>query len=135
MLAGALTGGSCTNPENSWRVVNSMLSIIIDRSAFGSAESYFPEVARFIEFVKSSRTTTPDGEILMPGEIEQRTRSHRLEHGIELDETTWRQICNTCRQLNVPHDYPEPETATSSPADSVVIPGSAVSPSKDQGRR
>ena len=34
VLAGALTGGSCTNPDNGWRVVNGMLSIIIDPVAF-----------------------------------------------------------------------------------------------------
>jgi uncharacterized oxidoreductase len=128
MLAGALTGGSCTNPENSWRVVNSMLSIIIDRSFFGSAEAFFPEVTRFIEFVKSSRTTTPNGEILVPGEIEQRTKARRLKEGIELDETTWRQIWNTCQMLNVQHEYPDPEPAGSSSADSVAIPGSEAAP-------
>ncbi len=104
MLAGALTGSSCTNPENNWRVVNGMLSIIIDRSFFGSADAFFPEVSRFVKFVKSSRTVHADGEILMPGEIEQRTKAHRLEHGIDLDETTWRQVRDTCRLLKLKHE-------------------------------
>lgn len=128
MLAGALTGGSCTNPENHWRVVNSMLSIIIDQSLFGSAEAFFPEVTRFIQFVKSSRTVTAGGEILVPGEIEQRTKARRLEQGIDLDETTWRQIWNTCKLLNVPHAFAEPDTMKSSDADKVVIPGSEAAP-------
>lgn len=124
MLAGALTGGSCTDPENAWRVANGMLSIIIDRSFFGSAAEFFPEVGRFIEFVKSSRTVNSDGKILMPGEIEQHTRAKRLKSGIELDETTWRQICATCRLLNVEHGFPEPEdTNDSSQIDRLSIPG------------
>jgi uncharacterized oxidoreductase len=128
MLAGALTGGSCTNPENGWRVANGMLSIIIDRTCFGSAEEFFPEVTRFIDFVKSSRTMTADGEILMPGEIEQRTKVQRQKHGIELDNTTWRQIYNTCQSLNVEHGFAEPDATDSSPADRVSMPGSEAAP-------
>ena len=129
MLAGALTGSSCTNPENNWRVVNGMLSIIIDRAFFGTAEAFFPEVTRFIEFVKSSRTVNPDGEILMPGEIEQRTRVQRLQQGIDLDETTWQQICETCRQLNIEHGFAEPDATVLSNAHGVTIPGSEAAPS------
>ena len=128
MLAGALTGGSCTNPENGWRVANGMLSIIIDRTFFGSAEEFFPEVTRFVNFVKSSRTVNADGEILMPGEIEQRTRVQRLEHGIELDDTTWRQICDTCRILSVQHGFTEPDTKDSSNTGRVTMPGSEAAP-------
>lgn len=109
MLAGALTGSSCSNPENSWRVVNGMLSIIVDRSFFGTADEFFPEVTRFIDFVKSARTIDDNGEILVPGEIEQRTRAHRRAHGIDLDETTWQQICDTCRLLNVEHGFASPD--------------------------
>ncbi|MEZ6060607.1 MAG: Ldh family oxidoreductase [Planctomycetaceae bacterium] len=127
MLAGALTGSSCTNPKNNWRVVNGMLSIIIDRSRFGSAEEFFPEVARFIEFVKSSRTVAPNGEILVPGEIEQRTKASRLSSGIELDETTWRQIHETCERLGVEHSFARPGSAASGAAE-VVIPGSEAAP-------
>ena len=116
MLAGALTGSSCSNPEKSWRVVNGMLSVIVDRSFFGSAEEFFPEVARFIEFVKTSRTVDDNGEILAPGEIEQRTRAHRLSHGIDLDDTTWQQICQTCQQLNVEHGFVSADAESSSNA-------------------
>jgi hydroxycarboxylate dehydrogenase B len=124
MLAGALTGGSCTNPENAWRVANGMLSIIIDRSCFGSAAEFFPEVERFVEFVKSSRTVNDDGEIFTPGEIEQSTKVRRLKDGIELDETTWRQICATCRLLSVEHGFAESDdTNSSSHTNRLSIPG------------
>lgn len=128
MLAGALTGGSCTNPENSWRVVNSMLSIFIDPGALASAGDFFPEIQRFIGFVKSSRTVADGGEILIPGEIEQRTRTRRLQQGIELDDVTWGQMCDTCRSLNVEHEFPQPESsATADGKRPLSIPG--VSPS------
>jgi LDH2 family malate/lactate/ureidoglycolate dehydrogenase len=38
----------------------------------------------------------------MPGEPEQRTRAARLAAGIELDDTTWRQVLETAHSLNVP---------------------------------
>ncbi len=39
----------------------------------------------------------PDGEILMPGEPEARTRARKLREGIEIDDTTWSQIVATAR--------------------------------------
>jgi uncharacterized oxidoreductase len=101
MLAGALTGGSCTDPKNGWRVANGMLSVILDRRFFLPGDEFHREVERFISFVRTSRKAAPGGEILMPGEIERRTRARRLEEGIELDETTWGQIVETCRGLNL----------------------------------
>jgi hydroxycarboxylate dehydrogenase B len=101
MLAGALTGGSCSNPENAGRVANGMLSIYLDPAAFGRTAEFAAEAQRFVEWVKSSETVTPDGEILMPGEIEQRNRARHLRDGIELDATTWGQIEGTAASLGV----------------------------------
>lgn len=129
MLAGALTGGSCTNPANASRVANGMLSIIIDREHFAPAEEFFPEVTRFIEFVKSSRTVTPDGEILIPGEIEERTKAKRLADGIALDDVTWKQICQTCRTLEVAHDFAEPtDDELNARVSQIVMPGCETTP-------
>ena len=44
---------------------------------------------------------TPDGEILMPGEPEARTRARKLRDGIEIDDTTWGQIVATGESLGV----------------------------------
>jgi LDH2 family malate/lactate/ureidoglycolate dehydrogenase len=54
--------------------------------------------------VKSSPKTSPEGEILMPGEIEERNRTRRKRDGIELDETTWGQIQATAQALSVAVD-------------------------------
>ena len=60
-----------------------------------------PEAERFVEFVKGARKASPDAEILMPGEMEERTRQRRMKEGIELDDKTWSQILTTCQTLNV----------------------------------
>jgi uncharacterized oxidoreductase len=101
ILAGALTGGGCSNPVNAGRVVNGMLSILLDPSRFHEGSAFASEIERFIAWVKSSARTMPDGEILMPGEIEERTRARRLRDGIELDEKTWSQLVETAQAVGV----------------------------------
>jgi uncharacterized oxidoreductase len=101
VLAGALTGGGCSNPANAHRLANGMLSIYLDPSRFQDDAAFGAELGRFIAWVKSSARAAPDGDILMPGEIEERTRAQRLRDGIDLDETTWSQIRETARAVGL----------------------------------
>jgi len=101
VLAGALTGGGCTNPQNAGRLHNGMLSIYLDPYRFQAEDAFQQELRRFIDFVKSSAPATPGGEILLPGDPERRTKQRRLAEGIDLDDTTWSQIQETCRALGV----------------------------------
>src|SRR4051812_47874230 len=45
---------------------------------FQSDAAFAAEINRFVAWVKSSATATPGGEILMPGEVEERAKAHRL---------------------------------------------------------
>jgi hydroxycarboxylate dehydrogenase B len=101
VLAGALTGGGCSDPKNADRLVSGMLSIFLDVAFFQSDEAFSAEVVRFIDWGKSSEKATDDGDILMPGEIEERTKTQRLRDGIEIDEKTWAQILETARTVGV----------------------------------
>lgn len=101
VLAGALTGGGCSNPANADRVLNGMLSIILDATSFQPETAFAADIHRFIAWVKSSARVTPDGDILMPGEIEERTRAQRLRDGIDLDDTTWSQLGETARAVGL----------------------------------
>src|SRR5438874_1798752 len=71
VLAGALTGGGCSNPANAGRLANGMLSIYLDPARFQPDANFAAEVQRLIAWVKSSEKATPEGDILMPGEIEE----------------------------------------------------------------
>ena len=95
MLAGALTGNQCTRPGVT-QVSQGMLTIVLDPTRFGPKDAFQAEILQFIEYVKSSKTVTSDGEILVPGEPEARTRAERSANGIELDETTWSQLFEAC---------------------------------------
>jgi uncharacterized oxidoreductase len=101
VLAGALTGGGCSNPAHAGRVINGMFSIYLNPLLFQNEPGYSAEIERFIAWVKSSAKASPAGEILMPGEIEERTRARRLKDGIDIDETTWTQIVETAKSVGV----------------------------------
>jgi hydroxycarboxylate dehydrogenase B len=100
VFAGALTGGACSHFGVD-RVSNNMLSIFLEPAVFRPFDGYSKEILDFIDHVKSSRTATADGEILMPGEPEYRTRTQRLRNGIELDDKTWGQIVATAHSFGV----------------------------------
>jgi uncharacterized oxidoreductase len=105
VLAGALTGGGCSNPANAGRVINGMLSIYLGPSRFQDDATFGGELQRFIAWVKSSAKASPDGEILMPGEIEERTKARRLRDGIEIDETTWSQLQATAAGVGLGEEW------------------------------
>jgi hydroxycarboxylate dehydrogenase B len=106
LLAGAFTGSGCSKPDAP-RLLNGMLTIILDPERIPTDVEFADEVQRFIQFVKSSRTASANDEILMPGEPEQRTCKRRIADGIPLDENTWNQILETCRSLDITEDEVE----------------------------
>lgn len=103
ILAGALTGGDTSSPESPTVhcVGNGMLSIYVDQKRFGDNNKFLAEINKLTAWVKASPTATPNGEILLPGEPEYRTRKERLENGIPLDEETWRQFVETAKSLGI----------------------------------
>jgi uncharacterized oxidoreductase len=101
VLAGALTGGGCSNPANADKVLNGMLSIYLDSTFFQKDADFAAEIKRFIVYVKSSAKRTPTGDILMPGEIEERTKAQRSRDGLDIDATTWSQLVETATSLGI----------------------------------
>ena len=103
IFAGALSGGQTTNPDNATagRLVNNMLSLVFNPEAFCGAEAFKLEIARLAAWVKASPPVRPGGEILLPGEIERRTRARLERDGIPLDIVTRRQIADSVRPLAV----------------------------------
>ena len=101
MVAGALTGNSCSNPDNDQRLLNGMYSLIVDCNRLPEELGFAAEVQRFIDFVKSARKAPGFDEILMPGEIEEKNRKDREANGIEIDDTTWQTLCDSAKDLGV----------------------------------
>ncbi len=102
VLAGSLTGGGASTPAKKDRLANGMLSIYLEPERFAQHDVFAADVREFVAWVKSSEKATPDGQILMPGEIEQQTKAKRLRDGIELDANTWQSLVDVCQSLKVP---------------------------------
>lgn len=106
LLAGAITGGGASDPAHADRLINNMLSIYLRPDAFGDPAAFAAEVARFVGWVKTAERIDAAREILVPGEIEARTRADRLRAGIEIDPATWSALATTARTLGID---PEPQ--------------------------
>ena len=100
ILAGALTGGGCARPDQA-QLANGMLSIYMDIAAFDAGDGFAAEVARYIDFAKSARPLAPDGDVLMPGEPEQRNREQRGAAGIPLQDSAWQSIVETAADVGL----------------------------------
>lgn len=100
LLAGALTGSGATGPDYT-RVYNGMLSIYMSVEHFDTGDTYAAEIKRYIAYFKSSKPVTEDGEVLVPGEPELRTRERRLREGIPLPRDTWNAIVNAGKNVGV----------------------------------
>ncbi|HSV18355.1 MAG TPA: malate/lactate/ureidoglycolate dehydrogenase [Casimicrobiaceae bacterium] len=103
ILAGALTGGQTTNRgnETAGRLVNNMMSLVFDPAAFCGADEFRTEVSRMAAWVKASPPIDEGGEVLMPGEVERRTRSERQRNGVPIDAVTRRQINESVKRFGM----------------------------------
>ena len=109
ILAGSLTGGSSGHPDHptATRPVNNLLAILIDPDKMAGNAAMAADIDRLVDWVKASPPLTPGGEILLPGEIERRTRDDRRTNGVPLDPNTLSQVREAARSVGVPDDAVE----------------------------
>jgi hydroxycarboxylate dehydrogenase B len=103
VLAGALTGGGSGHPDNpsADRPINNLLSILIDPGRMAGSEALAADLERLLAYVTASPPATPGGEVLLPGELERRTKAERLAHGIPLDPKTLDQLRGAARAVDL----------------------------------
>ena len=87
LLAGAISTGRSSDPEDGV-IRNNMLSIYIAPAVYDKESVVAAEIARFVEWVRASPPARAGAPVLMPGEIERRTRAERERDGIPLDDMT-----------------------------------------------
>ena len=99
LLGGSLTGTGAT--EEGRRFANGMLSFYVDPKRI-DPDGFFPaDVARYTSHVKSARPVTPGGEVLVPGEPEQRMRAERGRDGLPLPDDTWAAIVAAAKAVGL----------------------------------
>src|SRR5260221_3875180 len=99
ILGGALTGNGCASLER--RSANGMFSLYVDPSRIDPEHIFPPEAVRYVDHVKSAKPSEPGGEVLVPGEAEEKSRAKRLTEGIPLPDDTWTSIMATARSVGL----------------------------------
>jgi hydroxycarboxylate dehydrogenase B len=94
LLGGALTGGGTWHYPNrpQQRVLNGMLSIVIDPQRLGTAETLAREARAYVDWVRGSPPAPGFDRVRIAGEPERETRAKRSRDGIPVDRETWNEI-------------------------------------------
>ena len=94
LLGGALAGGGTWRHEykGERRVLNGMLTILIDPARIGSGAAFEQEVSGFLDWLRQAPTAAGFDRMRIAGEPERETRAERLAAGVPIDQTTWREI-------------------------------------------
>ncbi|MGH2547843.1 MAG: Ldh family oxidoreductase [Thermomicrobiales bacterium] len=83
------------------RGANGPIIIVIDVSAFGPLEGFVREVLAQGELITNSAPAEGFDEVLLPGDVEQRSQRDRLANGIPIPDTTWAEITALANELGV----------------------------------
>ncbi|MFP4125811.1 MAG: malate/lactate/ureidoglycolate dehydrogenase [Alphaproteobacteria bacterium] len=94
IFAGALSGGRTIQPEHvrHGSILNNMISILMDPSAFGDAAAIAREARAFGAYVKASPPAPGVEAVLLPGEPEAASRRERAAQGVPVEERTLEQL-------------------------------------------
>ena len=103
LLGGALTGGGTWHYPNSprSRVMNGMLSILIDPQRLGTADTFAKEARAYVDWVRASPPAPGFDKVRIAGEPERETRAQREREGIPVDMETWNEIRVAAEKLNL----------------------------------
>ena len=104
MFAGALTGSGTSagiQDTSKRRFCNGMLSVYFSLEFFHSDNWFAEEVRNYIDFYKSSKPSSPGGEVLIPGEAELRRMKERQKNGLPLAQTAWKDLIQSAEKIEV----------------------------------
>jgi uncharacterized oxidoreductase len=103
LLGGALAAGMTQrdNDSSKKRILNGMLSVLIDPDRIGDRAAFEAEASSFIEWVKASPPRQGFDAVQVAGEPERAMRAKRSAEGVPVDGTTWQEILDAAAKLGV----------------------------------
>ena len=103
LLGGALTGGGTgRHPFDGRRkVLNGMLTILIDPERLGTAAHLQSETEAFIGWLLQSPSGEGFDKVRIAGEPEREWKARRLREGIPVDMTTWGEIRTAAEKVGL----------------------------------
>ena len=103
LLGGALAAGlACGGPATGERrVLNGMLTIILDPKAIADVATFERETRAFLDWVSASPPRAGFDRLRLAGEPEREWRAKRLAEGIPVDANSWNEILAAAARLKV----------------------------------
>ena len=103
LLGGALTGGGAWHFPNSnrRRVLNGMLSILIDPQRLGTADAFAAEARAYLDWIRKSPPAPGFDRVRIAGEPEREMLAKRVKEGLPVDEETWKEILASAAKLKL----------------------------------
>ncbi|WP_051325317.1 Ldh family oxidoreductase [Glycomyces tenuis] len=91
-IVGGLLSGAGISSLPGYDGTNGSVLLAVDIAAFLPADRFREQTERFCRRLSASTPAHEDRSVLVPGELEARTRAHRLQHGIPLSTATWNEL-------------------------------------------
>ena len=103
LLGGALTGSGTEHgaSKGERRVVNGMLSILIDPARLGTADAFASNARAFLDWLRASRIAPGFDRVRIAGEPEREAHVRRSANGIPVDVTTWKAMGDAAEKLGL----------------------------------
>jgi len=103
LLGGALTGGGTWHYDESskQRVLNGMLTIVLNPRELGTAAAFEREARLFLDWLRKSRPAPGFDRVRIAGEPEREMRERRSRDGVPVDEATWEEILRAAEKLEL----------------------------------
>jgi hydroxycarboxylate dehydrogenase B len=103
LLGGALAAGATqhTHDSSKKRVLNGMLTVLIDADRIADRAAYEAEALTFVDWVTASPPRDGFDRVRLAGEPERESRARRLKAGVPVDTTTWQEILTAAKKLGV----------------------------------
>jgi uncharacterized oxidoreductase len=91
LLGGGLAGQWTAQPaqprENT--IVNHMLMVVLDPTAFGGVEGFQAEVSAMVDYLHTTTPAEGVDRVRVPGEPERESLAERAANGIPIDGNSW----------------------------------------------
>lgn len=100
LIVGALTGGGMCSPSEP-RFSNAFVLITMDPRLVSDEAEYADQVVTLATHIRSTRLAPGFSEILLPGELELKTRRTRQRGGIPIDDNTLSTLNEQAKRLRV----------------------------------
>src|SRR3954465_3166312 len=103
LLGGALTaGGTWHYPEGTKRrVLNGMLSILIDPQKLGTRDAFEREAREYLDWIRQSPPAPGFDRVRIAGEPERETRANRERDGLPVEAETGREMGAAAAKLGL----------------------------------